>query len=296
MWETAIAILLTTQADQSLAPPPPPPLHGGPAEITCPIGGERFEALMTTSYSTTGRRPDGKPYSYWPLPIAIPVCPSNGLVVFQDFTPEQIATLKPLIASDAYKRMIKQDSTYYRAQWLATRIGVPEADALPTLLQATWQVKPSTQPTGQAMQSPDKARAYQEEFVRRVRALPSRSTDVNYHAAFARAANAERELGHFREAAAMIDQLRDWLPADDPEGWRQFAEELAVVVKRRDASAEPLDMLDDQEAVYLCANKALPATAFNRSFCDAPERRAAVAEYRRMVDPSPSRTAPAGKN
>ena len=33
--------------------------------MTCPVGGERFEAFITGIYSTSGSRPDGREYSYW---------------------------------------------------------------------------------------------------------------------------------------------------------------------------------------------------------------------------------------
>ena len=66
--------------------------------MVCPIGGERFEALETTHYSTMGSRPDGRPYTYWYMPLPIPTCPTNGLVVFMPFDAAQIEALTPLIA------------------------------------------------------------------------------------------------------------------------------------------------------------------------------------------------------
>ena len=252
--------------------------HGGMERMTCPIGGERFEALVTNHYSTFGARPDGKPLSYWFVPLPLPECPSNGFVVFDDFTPEQIAALTPLVGSAEYRTMVGRDSTYYRAQWLATRIGMPEREALWMLLVATWQVKPQTAPTGQPMPSPEKAEQYQQEFVARVRALPPQPEDEEYLLLYLRAANAERELGRFDSARAMLGQLDEW--TDDPDK-EAFATGLAAVIEREDRSEEPLDMLDHDHAASLCLEGLVPETEFNQAFCGRSDIRERMEEIRR---------------
>lgn len=274
------ALLLAAQA--ATPPPSTPSIHGGPQQMTCPIGGERFEALVTNMYSTYGGRPDGRPDSYWFIPLPIPECPSNGLVLFEDFTPAQIALLTPLIASDEYRSLVAHDSTYYRAQWLATRIGLSERQALGMLLAATWQVKPLSGPTGQPMVSPEKARQYQEEFVARVRALPAAPRDVEYVALFARAANAERELGRFESAATMLHQVDAWVDDGDRNGWQAFVTALQTVVARRDSAPEPLDMAGEVKAPWLCIDTRLPDTEFNRAFCARPELQSAIERNRRL--------------
>lgn len=96
------AVTQQTQA-QPQDPPPLPPIHGGPAPMTCPVGGERFSAWRSGSYSTYGSRPDGKPFSYMTFPFPLPECPSNKLIVFDDFKPDEVkalATLIPRIQAD----------------------------------------------------------------------------------------------------------------------------------------------------------------------------------------------------
>lgn len=283
IWLAAAALL--AQSGESI--------HGGPRQMTCPIGGERFDALATTMYSTYGGRPDGRPDTYWYMPLPIPECPSNGLVIFDEFTPEQIAALTPLIASPDYRRLIAEDSTYYRAQWLATRIGFPEQQALWMLLRATWQVKPAQGPVGQAMRSEAKARQYQQELVARVRALQPSPHDEAYVALFARAANAERELGHFDSAASMLAQLNAWLEGGDPGEWRPYVASLSTVVARHDGTTEPLDMAGNVKVPWLCIDPALPDTEFNRAFCARPEVRRAIEDNRRMREQWEHRTPPA---
>lgn len=283
IWLAAVAFL--AQSGESI--------HGGPQQMTCPVGGERFEALATSMYSTYGSRPDGMPRTYWVMPLPIPECPSNGLVVFQSFTPDQIAALTRLIASADYRRLVAEDSTYYRAQWLATRLGTPEREALWMLLSATWQAKPARAPVGQAMPSAAKARQYQEEFVARVRALAPAPGELAYVALFARAANAERELGRFESAAAMLTQMQPWVAAGDPAEWRPYVDSLAAVVARHDASPEPLDMAGEVQAPFLCLEPELPDTAFNRAFCARPELQEAIERIRRMREQREHRPAPA---
>jgi hypothetical protein len=273
-----LALSLAAQAASS---PASHSTHGGQQQMTCPIGGERFEALVTNHYSTHGGRPDGRPNSYWYIPLPIPECPSNRLVLFDDFTPAQITILTPLIASDEYRRLA-HDSTYYRAQWLATRIGQSERQALWLLLSATWQVKPLSGPTGQAMVSPEKARQYQEEFIARVRALPAAPEDREYVALYARAANAERELGRFDSVEAMLRQVDGWVEDGDRGGWQQYVTSLSTVVARRDSSVEPLDMAGEGRASSLCLDPALPVSDFNRAYCARPEVQAAIERTRRF--------------
>jgi hypothetical protein len=286
-------IWFAAAALQSASDPPTPlRLHGGPEQMTCPIGGERFEALVTSHYGTSGARPDGRPGTYWYMPLPLPECPSNGLVIFDEFTPEQIAALTPLITSVDYRRLVAEDSTYYRAQWLATRIGLSEEQALWMLLAATWQAKPARDAIGQPMPSPAKARQYQQEFVARVRALPASPRSPAYIGLYARAANAERELGHFHEAGAMLRHLRAWLAVGDrsewaeedsqPADWVRFATALARVVARRDTSVEPLDMADEADAPWLCIEPTISHSAFDRAFCARPQLREEIARARQM--------------
>jgi hypothetical protein len=142
------------------------------------------------------------------------------------------------------------------------------------------------------MESPAKAEQYQRELVTRVRALPTNPSDPSYIILFARAANAERELGHFENAAAMLTQLRAWLAHSDREQWQEadsepkdwllFASALARVVARHERSAEPLDMADDIDAAFLCIELTLPRTAFNRAYCARPGLREEIANARRI--------------
>ncbi|WP_395612355.1 hypothetical protein [Allosphingosinicella sp.] len=255
--------------------------HGAMQDMTCPVGGEHFRALMTGSYSTMGSRPDGRPNTYWFMPLPMPECPSNGLVLFDTFAPADLAILNRLIPSGDY-RSLRGESTYYRAQWLATRLGRSETRALQLLLAATWQVKPAHGPIGQPLPSPERAQRYQEEFIARVRALPPAPDEQAYFVLYVRAANAERELGHFDRAAEMLRQASAMPVATRSADAAAFLVKLTALVARRDAYGEPLDMVDEVQLGWLCLDETLPDTPFNRETCARPDVRARIEAARRV--------------
>ncbi len=75
--------------------------------MTCPIGGGSFTFTTAASYSTYGERPDGRPFGSWTFPLALPECPDNGLVLYKEYTAEEVAKLEPLVASEAYQALRK---------------------------------------------------------------------------------------------------------------------------------------------------------------------------------------------
>lgn len=270
-----LAVLL--QATSAQSPPALPPLHGGPQTMICPVGGERFEALVASHYSTFGERPDGKPFASWLMPLPIPECPSNGLVLLEPYDERAVATLTPLIASQEYRAMVEADSTYYRAQWIARKLGWAEPKALGLLLAATWQVKPQSGPTGQGRPSREKAIAYQAEFARRVAALPDAIAAPDLMWLQSRAANALREIGRFRDAEAMrLRALATATRAERNARWRDYLGKLGAVIARGDASAEPVDMVDEVVAIGQCADLPNDRDAFSRAWCAEPSRAAKI--------------------
>ena len=74
-------------------------------DMTCPIGGGAFKFTTTPSYTSFGTRPDGKPFGSWTFPLALPECPDNGLVLYKEYTPEEVARIEPLVASEAYQAL-----------------------------------------------------------------------------------------------------------------------------------------------------------------------------------------------
>lgn len=260
---------------QTAPPPSVPPLHGGEASMTCPVGGETFSGWQAGgSYATYGERPDGRPYSYMPFPFPLAECPSNHLVVFDDFSDADKDALAKLIATPAYAKLVADGETpHYRAGWLARRLGRSEPESLRWLQAALWAETPGILEMPDTVENRTRRSRYAREFVDRVRHLPADTSAKDRLWLTARAANQLRQLGDFDGAEAV---RRDAvLLVGQPgvgEGWDRYLASLAHVIARRDASAEPLDMIPVQEAASRCAKPGdVPLSRVEKRLCATPE-------------------------
>ncbi|MFT4254124.1 MAG: hypothetical protein QM608_16775, partial [Caulobacter sp.] len=257
-----------------------------PIEMKCAVGGESFTHVGTASYSTWGRRPDGKPYGSWEFPMPIPTCPGNGLVMYREFSAPEIKRLETLIASDEYRRLAREDASYYRAAWLETALKGWE-DPLWLLIQASWQ----------ADGKPELKARYQREFAERAEAAPARPDDLEWWSLLGQAANSRRELGQFDAAKAdlarlEIDKRLAALPPPPAAGVQEpqetanrrgllgFLVRLRAVTDRGDASSEPIDMIPTAAAANQCLD--LEAKGQSHEVCKG-ERVAKQMEFMRKA-------------
>ncbi|HEY7809677.1 MAG TPA: hypothetical protein VIA98_04790 [Allosphingosinicella sp.] len=215
--------------------------------MTCPIGGKAFDFTTGASYTTWGERPDGKPYGSAEFPTPLPECPDNGLVLYKDYEPAEVAKLEPLVSSEAYQAL-RQDVSYYRAYWLMKEMGVPAASRLLALQRAAWQVDGDQ----------ERRARYLTEFAEETAKLPAKPTDLNWIGMEGRAVNALRELGRFDEALTRLEKLpASALEAPAVAGaegkaaetarvrtaWASFFKQLRLVIDRKDASPEPFELI-----------------------------------------------------
>ena len=254
-------------------------------EVTCPVGGGKFEYLTTASLSTFGSRPDGKPYGSWTFPVPLPECPDNGLVIYRDFLPEEIAQLTRLVQSPDYAAL-REEVPYYRAQWLATRMDAGEADlALWLLLRASWD-----EDNG----DPEHKARYQTEFVERAGAYPIDPARVDTLILRFRVANALRELGRFDEALIALDTIPLDAPSTHPmidnednhqarEYLTQQGALLREYIARRDTSSEPARMVPEDIAAYNCALALENGVSEIDPFCSSPTMIGPVEDARESV-------------
>lgn len=244
-------------------------------KMTCPIGGGSFDFKTAASYTSWGERPDGKPYGSWTFPLAVPECPDNGLVLYKEYTAEEIAKLEPLVASDAYQALRNADTPYYRAYWLMKAMGLGPEKYLWALLQASWEAEPA----------PETRRRYLAELAEASAKVPARPGDLNWIGMEARAANALRELGRFDEALARLDSIpvaglevampsrAKATPAAIAEvrtrrGWLAFLRNLKAAIARHDAAVEPLDLIPKTVAFGRCLDAAEKLDEAGRGFCE----------------------------
>jgi hypothetical protein len=243
-----------------------PPLHQGSEELSCPVGGERFAAVTTLMFSISGRRPDQRPYSELPFPRPLPECPSNGLVMFASFTPTETEQLEKWIATPVYQSMRMTESPFYRAYWLAKKIGRPDADAIELLLPAIWSAKEQDHDDHRR---PHAAR-YQRVLVAAVGSVPSSVSLDDRVWLEGQAANALRELGEYGAAERMRARAEAAIPQTTRPALAVYLQKLRGVIARKDRSDEPLDMIPNVQAAIICKNKPT-RDQFERGYCARPE-------------------------
>jgi hypothetical protein len=256
------------------------PLAAAPAApvaartMACPIGGGSFQFQQVAPPTVAGERPDGRPIGGVRFPLALPECPDNGLVLYKEYDPAEVARLEPLVKSEAYQALRKDGTQYYRAYWLMREMGVGPELYLWALLQASWE----------ADGRPELRKRYLEELVAASEKVTPKPSDLTWIGMEGRSINALRELGRFDEALARLDKVPlGGLDAPAPagaaatpaavaqarsrRGWRSFFTAIRPVIERRDSSAEPLDLLPRSIAAGRCLDEAGKLDETGRAFC-----------------------------
>lgn len=261
------------------------PAAPSPRTMTCPIGGVEFQFQPLAPPVAAGERPDGRPYGNAKFPLTLPECPNNGLVLYKDYDSAEIAKLEPLLASEAYQALRKEDTQYYRAYWLMREMGLAPERYLWALLQASWE----------AESKPELRKRYLAELAEASAKVPPRPADLNWIGMEGRAINALRELGRFEEALARLDKVpMASLAAPAPtgtaatpealaqarsrRGWQHFLTGIRAAIERRDSGIEPIDLLPRTIAYGRCLDEAGKLDETGRAFCE--KEKAAIADLR----------------
>lgn len=251
-------------------------------EMTCVVGGEQFEHTATASYSIWGSRPDGKPYGSWVFPGPLPECPGNKLVMYREFTPQEVAQLKTLIASDDY-RALHDETDYFRAQWIEDRLAV-ELPKPWLLMRATWQTD----------HDPALRQRYLKAFIARAALVEVDSADLDTLALRYRLANAYRETRSFDEALLVLETiplavLDVEVPDKKEAGWNAYREahdrlwlarQIAImrdVIAEGDTSREPLRLIPEDMAAFRCKEMIEAGEATIDEFCYSEQVQAEIA-------------------
>ncbi|HET9639276.1 MAG TPA: hypothetical protein VFP12_08730 [Allosphingosinicella sp.] len=251
------------------------PAAPAPRTMTCPIGGGDFQFQPLTPPVVAGERPDGRPYGSVKFPLTLPECPDNGLVLYKEYDPGEIARLEPLLASDAYRALRKEDTQYYRAYWLMREMGVAPERYLWALLQASWE----------AEGRPELRKRYLEELVEASAKVPPRPADLSWIGMEGRAINALRELGRFDEALARLEKVplaslavpaptgaaatpEALVQARSRRGWQHLFAGMRAAIERKDSGIEPIDLLPRSIAYGRCLDEAGKLDETGRAFCE----------------------------
>lgn len=86
--------------------------------LKCPVGGEAFMVTGTTSCTVMGRTMSFRPYTSCDYITRLPVCPSNGLPLYREFTGAEVESLSRLVRSEDY-RALRARSKWQRAYAVA---------------------------------------------------------------------------------------------------------------------------------------------------------------------------------
>lgn len=261
------------------------PAGPAPMAMACPIGGGSFQFQPVAAPVVAGERPDGRPYGSVRFPLALPECPDNGLVLYKDYDPAEIAKLEPLVASEAYRALRKEETQYYRAYWLMREMGVPPERYLWALLQASWE----------AEGRPELRKRYLAELVEASVKVPPRPADLTWIGMEGRAINALRELGRFDEALARLEKVplaslaapaaataEAPAQARSRRGWQHFFSGMRAAIERKDSSVEPIDLLPRSIAYGRCLDEADKLDGTGRAFCE--KETAGIAELKAARD------------
>jgi hypothetical protein len=267
----AAGLLLPASLPAAPAKPAPARAEAGEA-MTCPIGGAAFTYAAVAPAAGIGLRPDGKPYGKGVYPTPLPECPDNGLILYKDYSDEEVAKLTPLVASEAYQAL-RSETQYYRAYWLMKQMGVESGRYLLALLEAAWQ----------AEDRPELRARYLAEFVDESAKVEAKPDDMNWIGMEGRAINALRELGRFEEAttrlhAVPLDALHAPVldtgteaakrSAQQRQMWLDYFEGLKTAIARKDASLEPFEMIPRQLALSWCLDRPELET-HQKAFCES---------------------------
>ncbi len=258
-----------------------------PQEMKCAVGNEAFTHIGTDSYTTWGSRPDGKPYGSWRFPQALPVCPGNGLVMYRDFSKDELARLKTLIGSPDYRAMVARDTPYFRAAWLERSLK-PDSGAIAWMtLSASWE----------ADGIPDLKASYQRAFVDLAAIAKPAPKDLEWLFLQMRAANALRELGEFNAALSLVraiprDQLAVVVPKRSDSNYEavrdaerrawlpEYLTKLEAAIRRSDSSSEPLDLVPERIAAGKCFMARKTGESLSpANYCQSPAILNLIAEH-----------------
>ncbi|MBA4751039.1 MAG: hypothetical protein H2055_02255 [Sphingopyxis sp.] len=205
------------------------------------------------------------------MPMA--VCPENGLVIYKEFSEDEIARLEPLLRNPAYQAL-SGDVPRYRAAWLLRNLDRDKVFSYVWLLnQASWE----------ADRDPVLKARYKREFAEAVADLPQQPENGMWLSMQVHAVNAWRELGDLGRAQATLAALplaslkteisaaeateRDHQVARANRSLIAFANSISETIKRGDISPEPLPLIPLRFAAEKCRALAKNSSDLIDEFC-----------------------------
>ncbi|MDZ4737795.1 MAG: hypothetical protein SGJ07_15750 [Rhodospirillaceae bacterium] len=108
-------------------------------EITCPIDGEVFTAIIGVNAESAGQRLDTRRVGSAVDPIPLPICPTSGFVIYRrDFSESELAKARELVASSQFRGAQQHANEYNTAAWIAERLDESPLIVAHFYLEASW--------------------------------------------------------------------------------------------------------------------------------------------------------------
>jgi len=106
--------------------------------VICPVGGEEFTVTSTLSCSVQGRTMSFRPQTSCDFVTRLPVCPGNGLPIYQEFSEGQISELESFLVTQEYASLLTLPP-WQRAYGISQHLGeAGTGTAFNLLLNAMW--------------------------------------------------------------------------------------------------------------------------------------------------------------
>ena len=215
-------------------------------EYVCPIGGEKFKSLTLGTHSTYGRYLDWEPLSYMEFPAPVPVCPSNGFVIYKnEFSDDELNRLEAAINLPEYKRDFQsRNASYFLFGRLMELTEVPDGYSLWWIfLNSTWEAQQcgSAKYSDYASKTIGAAREALKTF---------EQSDYEYWMLNIIIPNLYRRSGKLQLAKAWLDDLGDHRPGDDIENRDYFNLAFSLLesaVEAGDVTQIPIEPEEDSE-------------------------------------------------
>ncbi len=108
--------------------------------FVCPLGGEKFKALAMGTHGTYGAQFDLKPIGSANYPRPLPVCPTNGFVMYQkDYSADELAAVEAIVSEPEYQEIYNRNTGYFLLAHIWERLGKTDYDPWWLYLQASWE-------------------------------------------------------------------------------------------------------------------------------------------------------------
>ncbi len=197
----------------------------------CPLGGEKFKSLALGTHSTFGRYFDLKPVSYMNFPPPVPVCPSNGFVMYKaKFKKEEMRKLKKIILSKEYKALLGKNTSYFLFARVMEKMPNSQKLAKWLYLRASWEAQDCNSDLYKQYATLAIAR-----FDAAIKAEKPEAKETKFWSYNILVSNFYRRLGEFNKAEQRIDLLLNKYPKVMPKIIRESVLQLKENIAKKES-------------------------------------------------------------